>query len=183
MTAEVGGSGASRTGAGRVWGALLVLGLLAAVVWLAMRSGTQAVDRGVTAFVEGRFEEAELWFTEAADGGSRDPAVYLYLGRIQRRTGRPEQAAESLRLAAELDPADADVRRELGYLFLDLGRPAPAAEQFRRAQELDPTEPLAWIGLIRALRAAGSPEADVWLVRAPEEVRSALRADPDSMSR
>jgi tetratricopeptide (TPR) repeat protein len=183
MTAEPYGSGDPQPRTGRLLLAIVVVAAGVVAVWLVTRSGTSAVDRGVAAFAAGRIAEAEVWFTEAAGAGSDDPAVYLYLGRIHRRAGRYDQASTALLEAAELDPEDGDVRRELGYLFLDLGRPQSATEQFRRAQELDPTEPLAWIGLIRALRLTGSPEADVWLARAPDEVRAALQADPDGTGR
>jgi Flp pilus assembly protein TadD len=163
--------------------AAIVLGLGVVLMWFAVRPTGSAVERGVAAFEAGRLEEAERWFRESADEGSQDPAVWLYLGRIHRRSGRWEAAAAALRTAVDLDPADADVRRELGYLFLDLSRPASAVEQFRRAQELAPDEPLGWIGLIRSLRAAGSAEADAWLSRAPAEVRSALRAGRDTVDR
>jgi thioredoxin-like negative regulator of GroEL len=57
---------------------------------------------------------------------------------------------------------------------MDLGRPTAAAQQFDRARELAPENALNWIGLIRALRAAGDPQAEVWLERSPAEVRAAL---------
>ncbi len=162
-------------GRGRRWlWAPVLLALVAAVavaVWPRPR-----MERAVQAFREGRWAEAERLFIERAarDG---DATSLLYLARMYRADGRHEEAADALRRAVEVAPEDADIRRELGYLFLDLDRPDPAIEQFRRAQELGPAESLNWIGLIRALRAAGSPEADEWLARAPVEVREKLGAD------
>jgi tetratricopeptide (TPR) repeat protein len=133
------------------------------------------VSDGVRAFAEGRVVEAERIFARAAESGTNVTAL-LYLGRIRRLDGRYDEAATALRAASAEAPDDGDVRRELGYLFLDLGRPGPAIEQFKRAQEIEPEEPLAWIGLIRALREAGDAEADEVLRRAPESVRSRMGA-------
>jgi tetratricopeptide (TPR) repeat protein len=161
-----------------LWGALAAAVLVIATVVLIFGRRDDGVSAGIEAFREGRLAEAESIFRDAADRGSEDAGVWLYLGRIYRREGRREEAAEALRNAVRLNAEDADVRRELGYLFLDLGRPDPAVEQFMRAQELEPEDASAWIGLIRALRLAGRPDAEEWLARAPQAVRDRFMNRP-----
>jgi tetratricopeptide (TPR) repeat protein len=155
-------------------GLLLLLG---GAVWWGLGREAGPAEQGVAAFRAGQMARAESLFLAASRAHDRDAGLLLYLGRIYRRERRYEEAANALRRAVEMAPADPDVRRELGWLFLELGRPEPAAEQFRRAQELAPAEASGWIGLIRSFRAAGSPEADEWLARAPAEVRAAMTRD------
>jgi tetratricopeptide (TPR) repeat protein len=134
----------------------------------------EAMDRAIADFRAGRLDSAEAGFRAVIERDPENVSALLYLGRIHRRQGRYEPAAERLREAVRIAPDDADVRRELGHLFADLRRPDQAIEQYRRAVELDPEASANWLALIRALRAAGSPEADEWLRRAPPEVQAAL---------
>lgn len=164
-----------RRGRQRYWVGVLAVAV-ALVAWLfGVRPRLQSA-RAVQAFREGRWVEAERLFGERL-AKSDDATSMLYLARMYRMGERYEEAAEMLRRGAAVAPGDADIRRELGYLFLDLGRPESAVEQFRLAQELDPGESLNWIGLIRALTEAGSPEAEEWLRRAPADVRASLGID------
>lgn len=154
--------------------AAILVGVGGAAIWLARRGQAPSAEAGVAAFAAGRIPEAEQIFRARTEAGSGDVTDWLFLGRIYRRMGRYQEAGGALRTAVDADPADADVRRELGWLFMDLGRPASAADQFRLAVEQARDEPLNWIGLIRALRAAGDPSAADWLERAPAGVRSRL---------
>lgn len=154
-------------------GAVALIAVLA--IFLVVRSrGPSATEQGVAAFAADDHAAAEAHFAAAVRADSGDVTALLYLGRIYRRDGRFREAADVLGSAADRAPDDADVRRELGNLFMDLDRPTVAAQQFDRARELAPENALNWIGLIRALRAAGDPQADVWLERSPPEVRAAL---------
>lgn len=168
---------------GRAWAvlrgrAVLVAGLTLAgvvVVLLARQlSGPSNVEEGIAAFQQGRLGLAEQHFRAALQSDEEDVTARLYLGRVFRREGRFEEAAGVLRTAASQAPEDADVRRELGHLFMDLGQPESAAKQYRQAQELEPEDRLNWLGLIRSLRAAGDPEAEEVLRRAPPDVRAVL---------
>lgn len=158
-------------------GLVVALGLLvvaAALAVLIFRPGPDPLQEAVTAFAQDRLGIAESGFRRALERDEANVTALLYLGRIYRRQDRHREAADVLARASELAPADAAVKRELGYLFLDLNRPEPAVQQFRQAQELEPDEDRNWIGLIRALRAAGDPEAEVVLRQAPASVRAAL---------
>jgi tetratricopeptide (TPR) repeat protein len=131
-------------------------------------------EQAIAAFRGEDFVMAERGFRIVLDRDPENVTALLYLGRIYRRQGRMNEAADVLQMAAGVAPGDADVRRELGHLFLDLNRPDAAATQFRHAVEQDPEEPANWIGLIQALRAAGDPMAEEWLRRAPASVRAAM---------
>jgi tetratricopeptide (TPR) repeat protein len=164
---------------GRPYGRLVAVGVVAllvvvAILFVVRNGGPSATAQGVTAFATGDYVVAESHFQSAVRADSGDVTALLYLGRIYRRDARFREAAAVLGSAADRAPDDADVRRELGNLFMDLERPTAAAQQFDRARELAPANALNWIGLIRALRAAGDPQAEVWLERAPPEVRAAL---------
>ena len=156
-----------------VGGVVSLAGVMAILLVLRF-SGTSATAEGVAAFAEDDFARAEALFADAVAADSGDVTALLYLGRIYRRDGRFREAADVLGAAEDRAPEDPDVRRELGNLFMDLNRPTAAAQQFDRARELAPENALNWIGLIRALRAAGDPQSEVWLERAPPEVRAAL---------
>jgi tetratricopeptide (TPR) repeat protein len=164
---------------GRPFGRLVAVGVVAllvvvAILFVVRNRGPSATAQGVTAFATGDYVVAESHFQSAVRADSGDVTALLYLGRIYRRDARFREAAAVLGSAADRAPDDPDVRRELGNLFMDLERPTAAAQQFDRARELAPANALNWIGLIRALRAAGDPQAEVWLERAPPEVRAAL---------
>ncbi len=64
----------------------------------------------------------------------------------------------NLRLAASLDPGNAEYHIQLGRLYqysVDNAKPQDAIEQFRRAVLLDPYDPQAWLNLAAALEFQG----------------------------
>jgi tetratricopeptide (TPR) repeat protein len=165
------------------WVLLIVLAAagLASVMLLRRGDDRQAAIR---AFQAGELGEAESGFRRSLEEDPSDITARLYLGRIFRTQGRFDEAADMLHEASRIAPRDPGVRRELGHLFLDLARPRAAAEQFRVAQEIEPENKLNWIGLIVALRAAGDPEAEDVLRRAPGDVRAELTSrspGPDTL--
>jgi cytochrome c-type biogenesis protein CcmH/NrfG len=152
---------------------------LAGMVMLYSILSTPApMETGAAAFEAGHLDFAEREFLAALDQEPDNVSAMLYLGRIYRRTDRPDQAADVLRNAARLAPEDDAVLRELGHLFMDLDRAGAAADQFRRAVELQPAEHANWIGLISAMRHAGDPAAEEWLRRAPPEVQARMSSAP-----
>jgi cytochrome c-type biogenesis protein CcmH/NrfG len=152
---------------------MIVVALAAlSAAWLLTRSDPLA--DGIAAFRAGRLGIAEGHLQEVVERDSANVTALLYLGRIRRTQGRFAEARRSLEAAARTDRNDAAVQRELGYLFLDLGAPSFAVNRFRLAQELDPAAVAGWVGLVRALRAAGDPSADEVLARAPPEARALL---------
>jgi tetratricopeptide (TPR) repeat protein len=160
-----------------------LVALLALMLWIApgggdgirFLSGRNSLEEGVKAFNAGRLGVAEQEFREVLSRNPDNVSALLYLGRVLRREGRRPEAAEALRRAAIHQPNDPDVRRELGNLLMDLRQPGAAAEQYRLAVNADPEEKLNWMGLVRALREAGSLQAaEQMLKRAPPEVQAAL---------
>ncbi len=151
---------------------LTVLAIAAAV----LLTRADPLEEGIRAFEAGRTSVAEQELSRAVGEDSANVTALLYLGRIQRTDGRYADARRSLASAARRAPEDADVQRELGYLFLDLDAPRSAVDRFRRAQELEPESVAGWVGLVRALRAAGDPSAAEVLARAPAEARALLNS-------
>lgn len=171
---------AERAGNGRggrwmrwIAAALAAFAILAAA-WVFTRSGGQEYDAAMTAFRSGRMDSAAAGFERVLDDRPGHTTSMLYLARSYRRLDRPEDAAAVLRRAVEGDPEDAGVRRELGHLFMDLDRLPSAIAQYELAVEHGPDEPLNWVALIQALRAAGDASADLRLQDAPADVQAAL---------
>ena len=157
-----------------LWIGAAALVLVALIVLLLIRSGTDARAEAIGAFEAGDLDTARRGFDALLGDDSVDVTALLFLARIHRREDRPNEAATLLRTAVERAPDDADVRRELGWLFLDLGRPESAVQQFEHARTVAPTDASNWIGLVRALRATGDPRAEQVLREAPAEARAAL---------
>lgn len=156
--------------------AVVVLAVVAVALVLLRPESDRA--RGIQAFGEHRLGVAQQSFERAVARDSTDVTARLYLARIARVEKDYRTAAAQLKAAAALAPSDPDVRRELGYLFYDLGRYENAAEQFQQSLKAAPGSELSWIGLIRALRAAGDARADSLLRQAPADVRARLGAGP-----
>ncbi len=152
-------------------GAVLVLGLL---VW-ALFFRASAMDRGVEAYQAGRYSEASQIFQKEVDDDVANATAAFYLARLHRRERRYEDAAKVLRRAVEEQPEDPFLRVEFGNLFLDLNQPDAATRRFQEAIAIDPDNAAVWVQLVRAMRAAGDPNAEVTLQRAPDEARALLQ--------
>jgi tetratricopeptide (TPR) repeat protein len=171
-TSDARGPGRWMAWLGAAFALLFVLGL----AWVLTSGGEDHYQEGVAAFRAARWDSAAVSFERALQDRPVDVTAMLYLARSYRRLGRPEDAAEVLREAVRVAPEDADARRELGRVFMDLGQPQAAIDQLERALESDPASVPTWAALVQALRAAGDPQAERVLERAPAEVRAALRA-------
>ncbi|MBX6364121.1 MAG: tetratricopeptide repeat protein [Gemmatimonadetes bacterium] len=140
---------------------VLVLALVAAGIYaLLARRGNAAMKEAIAAYQARRMGAAEQGFRKVAEADSDNVTARLYLARIYRTQGRYREAGEVLQQATAKAPDDPDVLREVGHLFMALGRPVPAAARYERAVQLQPDEKMNWLGLIRALRAAGDPRVD-----------------------
>ena len=102
-----------------------------------------------------------------------DPALLRSLGAAQRAAGEPEEAAEHLERAAELDPADPPTRFFLALTYEDLGRPGDAITAYRgyleRAGEDASTSTIE--ARIRVLRRAQLQQAVQESLAREEELR------------
>jgi cytochrome c-type biogenesis protein CcmH/NrfG len=160
---------------------IVLLALVALIIWGVMHflmGGASAMNAGVTAFEAQRWGVAEQNFRAVISDHPKDVTARLYLGRVLRVEGRAKEAGQVLNDARKLAPKDADVLRELGGAFMDMNTPGAAVTAYRQAQELDPSNAANWVGLVRALRAAGDPSAEQVLQQAPAEAQAALRSRP-----
>ena len=130
------------------------------------------LEKGIAAFEAQNWREAERTLTKDAENG--DATAQLYLARVYRATQQYQRAAAVLRKAATTHSEDDDIQRELGKLFLDLNRPADAVRYFQKAQKLQTDDQANWFWLVRGMRAANDPNAEVVLQEAPPEVRAAM---------
>ena len=162
--------------------ALLLL-LVVLGVWFSRRDDPSGMDQGVALFSRGAYADAASHFFRYSQENPEDPLPHLYLARIHRLLKRYDLAAPELRKALELAPEDAAVHTELALLLTDTGKYAQAVPRFRTALGYDPASQTAWVGLIRALRAAGRPDAaERVLLEAPAEIRALIRSAPPADS-
>jgi tetratricopeptide (TPR) repeat protein len=165
---------------GLAWAALaLAVVVVAAVAFVAWRGGEgdRALEQGVALFRSGQADAAVPHLRRAVQADPEDPRPRLFLARIYRRAGRLNEARLEVRVGLEAAPNDPGLNRELGFLLLDAGRPDLAVERFRHAVVLDRESVAGWVGLVRALRAAGRPDAAQRVLDSPStppEVRGAL---------
>lgn len=165
-------------------GAVAVLILLGAVFVFTRDGGGAEMERGIALFRSGSYADAASHFWRYAEANPDDATPHLYLARIHRRMGRMELAAQELEKAIGLAPEDADVQSELGFLLLDTRRADVAVERFRAAVRLDPESAGSWIGLVRALRESGRPDAaERVLIQAPAKVREMFNRQGGSAPR
>ena len=154
---------------------LLLLLLVPLGIWLANRRDTSEMDQGIALFRTAAYADAAAHFYRYAQENPGDPVPHLYLARIHRRLKRYDLAAPELSAALRLSPEDPAVYTELGFLLTDTQRYDQAVSRFRQALRLDPENQQAWIGLVRALRAAGQHEAAARVLQsAPPDVRAML---------
>ncbi|MEO5511904.1 MAG: tetratricopeptide repeat protein [Longimicrobiales bacterium] len=155
-----------------------VLAALALVGWLVFHfflSGADAMENGIKAFEQKRWGIAEQSFRAAIAEDGDNVTARLYLGRVLFTQGRSRESVQVLNDARKRAPRDADVLRNLGHALMDLKQPAAAVSAYRQAQELEPADADNWVGLVRALRAAGDPSAEETMRRAPAEAQATLR--------
>jgi tetratricopeptide (TPR) repeat protein len=152
-----------------------ILVLFALGLWLSIGRTGPRLDEAIALFRTGDYERAAEQFEQHARARPGDPTPRLYLARIHRRLAQYDLAREQLRLGLEAEPDDAALHRELGYLLLDTGQADAAVGRFRGAVERDPESVEGWLGLVRALRENGQPEAAARVAaRAPAEARALL---------
>ncbi|HET9986491.1 MAG TPA: tetratricopeptide repeat protein [Longimicrobiales bacterium] len=145
--------------------AALVLALVGTGIYLLVARRSNPMREAQAAYQARRLGVAEQGFRKVAADDPDNVTARLYLARIYRTQGRYREAGEVLQQATAKAPDDPDVLREVGHLFMALGRPVPAAARYERAVQLQPGEKMNWLGLIRALRAAGDPRVDQLVTR------------------
>ena len=126
---------------------------------------------GIVAFRQGKPDEAEAHFREAAR--LPDPGGYRNLGLLACSRGRWKSAGPHLTRAVGLDPLDARAWAGLGAIALQGGNGDEAVSHFRVACTLDPLDTGAARGLAIALASSGDTGG------AEEVLRRALSLAPE----
>jgi Flp pilus assembly protein TadD len=147
--------------------------LLTAIGFLLARKSD--TDKGIAQFDDRQYSAAEQTLHKVIEDNPGDARAAYYLAILYRRSARYDEAGTVLRRAIEKNPADPHLREEMGNLFMVADHPDLAVKQYRRAQELEPSNSRYWVKLVRAMRAAGDPEANVVEQQAPQEARAMLR--------
>ena len=159
---------------------LAILAAFALLTWAAfsvLKGHSSDMQEAIIAFEQDDIGTAEEKFRAVLTDEPDNVTARLYLGRVLRVQKRPADAAQMLNTARKISPDDADVLREMGHAFMDLRQPTAAIEAYRRAQEVAPSDARNWVGLVRALRAAGDPSAAEVLKRAPADAQATLNAE------
>jgi Tfp pilus assembly protein PilF len=105
--------------------------------------------------------------------GSEDAEARLWLGRAYYGMGQPEQAFESLQMAAAMDPEQTLAHFWLGYIYTEQGQLDLADEEFTAVLELDPDNAAAYHNRGRVAYQIGEPD------QAAADLEAALERDPD----
>ncbi len=141
-------------------------------------SGRAYLDRGVAAFTERRWPEAEAAFRQALTGLPEDAEVHLNLGSALFQQNRSAEAEASFRRALELKPDLAKGHFNLGTLLAAAGKRDEAIRSYERALELEPGDLGARFNLGNALLSLGrfaAADAAFAAVLAKEPARSPAR--------
>lgn len=108
-----------------------------------------------------RYEFAEPLYLRARILDPNSFSWAYYLGIIQERLGKPDEAVASLRLATKLKRDYLPVRLALAEALRKLGKSAESRELYRRIVETHPESASAWAGLGRISWEEGAPSEAV----------------------
>lgn len=101
--------------------------------------------QGVALSQRNDFAGAIAALQKASQLAPRDYEINLLLGVDLIRAGRPKEALEPLRIAAEVNPQDASPAVYLGQTFAGIGDFSHAADAFEEAVRRSPKSPAPWI--------------------------------------
>lgn len=94
------------------------------------------VNRAKKCIENADFQEAERILNEARELPQEDALVYKYLGIVQERTGRLEEAIVSYKKSANLNSHDKEIWRLLGFALVNTGKSKEAEESFENANKI-----------------------------------------------
>jgi tetratricopeptide (TPR) repeat protein len=101
---------------------------------------------------EKRYEDLSTFYKQELATKQKDEKLHLGLANVLVLLGRSDQAVEEFKLAANLDPLDAEPHRSLGALRIKQKDYAAAAKEFTRALNINPTvQDLVALGYCYAL--------------------------------
>jgi len=132
-----------RVGFGCAWlGAVLAIGPAASAA--TQEDFAELVKRGAAFSEKANYAEAISTLKKARELAPRDYTVNLLLGLDLLRSGRPKEAVEPLRVAAEVRPQDGTPEGYLGKALAAVHEFAPAAEAFHGAIARSPGAAELW---------------------------------------
>jgi tetratricopeptide (TPR) repeat protein len=147
--------------------AVVVLGGVAAALFLRPKSSNSALDEGIRAYTSNDRAMAAMKFEQAARAEPTKAMPHVYLSRMAREVGNYTVANQELQTALRVEPGSLEARREYGSLFLAQGNYDMARTFYVRALEVSPSDKPSqgWLGcaLIRLNRVQ---EGQQWLSRA-----------------
>lgn len=136
------------------------------------RGARAALAAGTQLLQQGRYEEAILALSEAADGDPGSADAHNSLGAALEQGGRPEEARFRYEQAVALEPDLAVARVNLGVLLGRLGDLDGAVGHLEAAVRLDPGRADAHVALGVALESSGRA------AEAAAAFRNAVARDP-----
>jgi len=129
--------------------------LQARVDVLRFRATQDLLARAKTATDAGRLDDARAAYEQAIAASPDSAFLYRDLAAVERKAGAPDRAAEHLRRAIELDPADARALASLAELHEERGDLVAALATFEAARAVDPSSvPAATLARLRDRVAA-----------------------------
>jgi len=129
------------------WNAIAVLtgaiAVLAAPAAWASVASELAFHRGVVAFGDERWDEAQAEFDTVVAEDPEDTAALQYLGLIAQEQGDYDRAVEFYDRALAIDPTDPDVKVDRASALLELGKPEEAKQSLDEVLAERPDDPRA----------------------------------------
>lgn len=116
--------------------------------WEAMAELVTIVERGVSAFKEGSFDEAVRILEDATREYPGSYDAHVYLGAAYAQQGRHNLSIGAFKRACELNPDSPRIHYNLGQAYEAAGVPMEAWFEYKRALELDTKYGLARGALI-----------------------------------
>jgi tetratricopeptide (TPR) repeat protein len=124
--------------------------IVLAVLLGAERAAAESVEaevafhRGISAYADGRLDEARKAFQIVLADDPRDVEALHYLGLIAQAEGRPQEAIDYYQRLLAVEEDDPRARFDLGSALLEVGQPQDARHAFEYVIELEPENARAW---------------------------------------
>ena len=133
----------------------------------------QKFQQAITAYQQGRFDEAEQFYREILKVDSNHLDANNNLGVLLDKMSRFDEAKKSFKKAIELKPDYAEAHQNLGIIFGKLGHFRNAKECYEKVIEINPNYPVSYNNL-------GNIEKDLGrLGEAEISYKKAIELKPD----
>lgn len=106
------------------------------------------VERGISAFKQGDFEQATILLEDASRKYQASYDAFVYLGAAYAQQGRHNAAIGAFKRASEIKPDSPRIHYNLGQAYEAAGVPREAWFEYKKALEIDPKYGLARGALI-----------------------------------